>query len=116
IEDMNDGHWAIVTNEIGENEKGENMIDAYNLAEIMSKYSLTHIDILKMDIEGSEKKVFSENYSQWLDKTRLVIIEFHDRMLAGTAKTFFEAIRNYDYRLETRGENIFCDLKKNSIS
>lgn len=115
IEDTGDGLWAMVTHETDDDTNGKNTINAYSLTDIMSEYSLTHIDILKMDIEGSEKKVFSENYSQWLDKTRLIIIEFHDRMFAGTAKTFFEAIRNYDYRLETKGENIFCDLKKNSI-
>ena len=33
---------------------------------------------LKIDIEGSEKEVFSHN-TEWLNKVGLIFIEFHDR-------------------------------------
>ena len=31
-------------------------------------------------------------------------------MKDATAKTFFTAISPYDYRLDIKGENIFCEL------
>ena len=72
------------------------------------EHQLTQIDILKIDIETSEKQLFSENYSEWLPKVKVIIIELHDRMDAGCAKSFFTAINNCytNYTYSTLGENV----------
>jgi hypothetical protein len=36
------------------------------------------IDILKVDIEGAEKIVFSKNYEEWIKKEKNIFIELHD--------------------------------------
>lgn len=106
-EGQESGMWNFVVKEV--DYQNENTIQAYSLTDIMEMYKLDHVDILKIDIEGSEKEVF-ENDHEWLAKTDLVIIELHDRMRNGTAKTFFEAIDPFDYCLNIKGENIFCEL------
>jgi FkbM family methyltransferase len=65
------------------------------------------IDILKLDIEGAEKEVFSANSRPWLDITRILIIELHDRYRPGCTKAFFGALQEYDYKAYFFHENIF---------
>ena len=98
----NRGKWGFVVEE-----DNEGSIEAISISDIMAKYGLERIDILKLDIETSEKKVFSENYEDWLPKTKMLIVEIHDHMEEGCAKPFFEAINrtisNYTYLV--KGEN-----------
>jgi Methyltransferase FkbM domain len=63
------------------------------------------IDILKLDIEGAEKKVFESGYEQWLPKVKVLIVELHDRMRSGCSETVFKAVSQYSFSNEIRGEN-----------
>jgi len=81
-------------------------LQATSIPDLMAEYKLPHIDILKMDIEGSEKEVFQEGYEQWLPRTRCLIIELHDRMKPGCSAAVFKAITRYDFSLAIRGENL----------
>ena len=99
----NMGKWAMVVEET----ETEGNVNAISINELMEKYQLARIDILKIDIETSEKIVFSDNYSQWLPKTKMIIIELHDWMEAECAQPFFTAIhqsiKKYTYLV--KGEN-----------
>jgi FkbM family methyltransferase len=64
------------------------------------------IDILKLDIEGSEKEVFELNYEYWLPRTRAIIIELHDHMRPGASKALFKAISQYDFSFTMQHENL----------
>ena len=99
------GSWGFVVEE--NNETGN--IDAVSIGDLMLKYDMPYVDILKIDIEGSEKDVFSYNYDNWLPKVKLIIIELHDKMNTGTTKAFFEAInKTYtNYTLSIKGENLY---------
>ena len=100
---MDRGKWGMIVEET----KGEGNVKAISIKNIMDKYSLDRIDILKLDIETSEKKVFLDNYESWLPKTKMVIIELHDFMEEGCSRAFFTAINktftNYEYMI--KGEN-----------
>ncbi len=100
----NCGKWGMVVEE----DIANGNIHALSIESLMDKYQLTHIDILKIDIETSEKQLFSDNYSKWLPKVKTIIIELHDRMDAGCAKSFFKAINNCytNYTYSTLGENV----------
>jgi FkbM family methyltransferase len=108
IIDNGEGKWAFVTREVDYQNK--NTISAISINDISRQFSLKNLDIVKIDIEGSEKVVFSNNYDEWLGKTKLVIIELHDKLEHGTSHAFFNAMRNYDYTMDIKGENIFCRL------
>lgn len=99
----NKGKWGIVAEENNE----EGTIRALPICDLMKKYSIDRIDILKLDIETSEKELFSKNYECWLPKTKMLIVELHDFMLEGCSKAFFEAIqktfKSYEYTVN--GEN-----------
>ena len=85
-------------------------LPAVSIGDLMRTYHFPRIDILKMDIEGSEKEVFEENYDEWLSKTRILLVETHDGMRKNAAKTLFRALDKYDYQLGTSGENLLIYL------
>lgn len=53
---------------------------AFSIASLFSRYSFQTIDILKMDIEGSEKELFKQGsgIETMLAKTRFLAMEIHD--------------------------------------
>ena len=63
------------------------------------------VDILKIDIEGSELDLFSKNYESWLGKVKNIAIEIHDKE---SEKAFFNALSDFDYQLEFSGELTVC--------
>jgi FkbM family methyltransferase len=62
-------------------------IDTVSIPSLIRDYSITRIDILKIDIEGGEESVFTSAPEQWLDKVGVIIIEIHgarlEKMIAG---------------------------------
>lgn len=95
---------------VQECEKKENSMKAESINSLIKKYSIEEIDILKIDIEGAEKELFSENI-EWLSKVKILIIELHDRRKEGTAKSLFEAIYGYNYHFDISGENLIFYFK-----
>ena len=86
--------------------KGENEVPAYTIKSLMQMMKTDEIDILKIDIEGSEKEIFETGYEDWLPKTKIVIVETHDRYRKGTSKAVMETICKYYFSLELSGENL----------
>ena len=99
------GQWALMVEEVEEKDAD---VEAIGINELMQKYSLNQIDILKIDIETSEKQLFSSNYEDWLPKTRMIIIELHDWIEVGTARPFLEAINQCftEYKFLVKGEHV----------
>lgn len=64
--------------------------------------------IVKIDIEGFEKNLFSEN-TEWIEIFPLLIIELHDWMLpkSGNSSNFLKTIAPMDRDFVFYGENIF---------
>ncbi len=79
---------------------------AISIESIMRNEGWDTIDILKLDIEGSEKEVFEQNYEYWLPRTRAIIIELHDHMRPGASKALFKAISQYDFSFTMQHENL----------
>ncbi len=81
-------------------------MNSTTLVALIQRYNLTAIDILKIDIEGSEKEVFSVETDKWLPLTKCLIIELHDRMKSGCSQAVFSALANYNFECSIRGENL----------
>ena len=97
------GKWALVVEETTE----ETDLKAISINDLILKDQISRIDVLKIDIETSEKFVFEDNYSKWLPKVKMLVIEFHDWIEEGTAQPVFNAIqkcfKKYSYLV--KGEN-----------
>lgn len=102
-------NWGFSFHEVEEHT--ENSIGALSIKSIMQKYSIDTIDILKIDIEGAEKELFITEYKYWMDRTRLLIIELHDRTIDGCSKALIDVLSQYNFLIEIRSDNIFCFLK-----
>jgi len=54
----------------------EKTVIGYKVQSFLKKYDITKAGLFKIDIEGAEENIFTENVS-WLQHTENVIIEFH---------------------------------------
>lgn len=81
-------------------------LQGITIKELMDKYNMPVIDILKIDIEGAEYNLFANDPAVWLDKTRCLIIELHDLLRPGTSQLFFKEMAKYKWNTFIKGENI----------
>lgn len=67
------------------------------------------ISLIKIDIEGAEKLIFSKN-TYWMENLPVIIIELHDWMLPfeNSSKEILHALSHYGYEVIPRGENLLC--------
>jgi FkbM family methyltransferase len=75
----------------------ENLTKGISIDQIMTQYQFPRIDFLKMNIEGSEKEVFQENFENWLPQTKVMLIELHDGKNSGCSSTVFQTTNQYDF-------------------
>jgi FkbM family methyltransferase len=101
------GKWGMVTEEIEEKEAITADFNTLTITDILNEYNIQYIDLLKLDIETAEKQLFAENYSEWLPRVKVIVIELHDWMQEGCSKSFFTAINNSfeNYSFGQMGEN-----------
>lgn len=71
--------------------------DAVTLDTVMQTYGLDRIDLLKMDIEGSEREVLAEA-GPWIDRVDALVVELHDRKKPGCTAAFERVARCFDSR------------------
>jgi FkbM family methyltransferase len=80
-------------------------VRAISINEIIKTYKLDRIDILKIDIEGAEFELFSEN-TEWLNIVDLMVIETHDKFGLETTKKVFKTLETYQYTAKVVNNNI----------
>jgi FkbM family methyltransferase len=95
---------SFMVTEVAENTPDS--LPAFSIHSIMQEQGWSTLDVLKLDIEGSEKEVFEKNVEEWLPHTRMLIIEVHDNMRKGAAKSVFAAISKYDFTFSMHHENL----------
>lgn len=83
-------------------------IETITINDILTRMGKDKIDILKVDIEGSERFLFADNL-EWMKKCKMIIIELHDRFYPECSDIFFKAIKVMWKKIKVynRGENIF---------
>ena len=92
-------------------------VDSLSLNGLFSKLRIDHIDLLKIDIEGSEKFLFAAE-TQWLEKVDHVIIEIHSET---DRKMCFEALVSRGFEIMPLGipimeQSIYWAQNKKSIN
>ncbi len=81
------GNWGFtVSNKVGE-------VRAITIRSLMRDFEIDHIDLLKVDIEGSEKEVFEA--CDWQDRLDAVVIELHDRFKPGCSQVVNLALQGF---------------------
>jgi FkbM family methyltransferase len=98
-----DRHWSFRVDEV---KKGKGDFKGYSIQELMKMFKFEEIDIFKMDIEGSEKKVFEKNYKFWLPKVKLGFLELHEKYAPGVEKVVINRLKEYKFKKSSLGENL----------
>jgi FkbM family methyltransferase len=106
IFDPGEGAWAFRTISEGDQagSKCVGSVDCINVRDLMSKFGLQRIDLLKIDIEGSEKEVF-EGSAAWIGDVNAIAIELHDRFKRGCSQAFYNATASFEHEVH-KGENV----------
>lgn len=103
------GNWGFMTKDRNTSNIDQaklcDTVISLTVNQIMQDQQIDKIDILKIDIEGAEKEVFS-NTSLWLDKVDMIIIELHEHLKPGCNRSFYLGSNGFDCEW-TQGENIF---------
>jgi FkbM family methyltransferase len=95
--------WATQVRECVEGETAD--VSATDLLSLMDNAGLSEVDLLKIDIEGAERVIFSHGCEQWLDRVRNIAIELHDEECR---TNFFNRLKPYSYDLSRSGELTIC--------
>jgi FkbM family methyltransferase len=99
-----DGAWTFAV----KSGNGKSAVDAVTIPMLLAELGSTRIDLLKLDIEGSERELFAEQACKsWLPQVSCVVAETHDRYRPGASRAFYSAIASRPFHQEVRGENIF---------
>jgi FkbM family methyltransferase len=80
-------------------------VEGWDLPALLDMCRIETVDLLKIDIEGSEAEVFCANSARWLSRVRNICIELHD---ARCRETFFRALDGFDYELLEHRESTMC--------
>jgi FkbM family methyltransferase len=87
-------------------------IEAFDIPSLMAAAGEEAIDLLKVDIEGSEEELFTPGSESWLRTIRNIAIEFHG---ACCERRFLEAMRNSAYRrIQRPMAAFFLDIRPSS--
>lgn len=92
--------------QVSTNQQSGQVARGFSLEEIMSLKDWDEIDILKIDVEGAEKKIFEKVASGFLSKVRCLIVEPHDVYVPGALQSVFNALQQHRFKSYIVGENI----------
>jgi FkbM family methyltransferase len=100
--DPGKGFWGM---RVSEDAEGE--VAAVTIPELLDRAGTDRIDILKIDIEGAEAELFSEN-TAWLGRVGVLVLELHDRFVPGCRAALDGAIERSGVRFHElqRGEDV----------
>lgn len=99
IKNLSTDSWGF---EIIETKNKIGAIEAITISEILNQYNFQKIDILKIDIEGSEKEVF-ESGKLWIDLVECIIVEIHENMRPGSYNAVMSLISENKYYSQSLG-------------
>lgn len=105
--DIGNGAWGFVTQaKDARGSRGTRVhhtVRGITVSRLLEEFGIDYVDILKIDIEGSEKEVFADA-TDWLKQVGVLIIETHDWMKPGCAQAVADATGDFQHRWQ-QGEN-----------
>ncbi|MFJ3775492.1 FkbM family methyltransferase [Streptomyces sp. NPDC090075] len=57
-------------------------VPATTVGELLDDHGIAHVDLLKVDVEGSEAEIFADPHP-WLDRVDRIVMEIHDKYIDG---------------------------------
>lgn len=104
IKQISNSYESFTVEETTEKENGDTIISAITVDQIMSNYNIHEIDILKLDIEGAERELFTSECKNWFPKVNCFIFEVSDLNQCIT-QSLYKNLKD-EYNSFISGENI----------
>jgi FkbM family methyltransferase len=101
IADPGLGAWGL---QVTDADPGAGLVRAVTVDEIIKEFDLDRIDLLKIDVEGSETEIFAAADS-WIAAVDVICIELHDRFKSGCSRSFYQAVGEFPIELR-RNEDV----------
>ena len=82
-------------------------VRAVTVRELLESAGASRVDLIKIDIEGSELELFSEN-ADWVASVGTLVLELHDRFRPGCREALDGALARSGVRFRElhRGEDV----------
>lgn len=93
--------WACKVRPAAAGEKAD--VSAYSISDLLKMCPANKIDLLKVDIEGSEKELFAVQTESWLPLVRNLCIEIHGKECE---RVVFAALGDYKFERMNSGEKV----------
>ncbi|MDF7810185.1 FkbM family methyltransferase [Hymenobacter sp. YC55] len=95
--------WSI---SLTEENVGGDFVDAISVNDLLGKYNINQIDLLKIDVEGGERFIFDEykNSLHFLEKTKVIAIELHDEF--NVSEGIIAILQRYKFEISRSGEYV----------
>lgn len=81
------------------------LMEGWDVPAMMARAGFTHIDLLKIDIEGAEVDLLLKDAERWLPLVRNLSIELHG---PESEAALDRALASYTFQRQMRGELTFC--------
>jgi FkbM family methyltransferase len=81
------------------------VIDGWDIPALMAHTGFPSIDLLKMDVEGTEVELFLNHAERWLPHVRNLSVELHG---PASRAALERALASYTFRQQMCGELTFC--------
>ncbi len=105
--------WATQVRE-SNGRRDDATVEGWDIPSLLELSGGREIDLLKIDVEGSELEIFGNNSSRWLPKVRNICIELHG---PACEEAFLRALGDFEYDLGLFGDLTICwNLRRKSSS
>lgn len=84
---------------------GSARVPAVDISTLIELGGGATVDLLKLDIEGSELELFNENSHTWLPRVKNIAIELHGTRCRDA---FFRALDDYEFEQINSGDTTIC--------
>ena len=99
--------WGRQTREVTDD--GGTRMPAWDMPTLMAMAGFEDVDILKIDVEGAEAKIFAAPDLSWLDRVRNIVIELHG---PECERIFHAAISGRDFAMSRSSELTVCTSRQ----
>ena len=110
IFDTGFGHAGYAVRE--SDKKSIESIPTITIPEILEKYNIDKIDLLKIDIEGAEKELFEYDSDKWIGNVNAIFIEIHDRINPDCPAIIDKIIKEQKFFVYEYGDSVLLLRKE----
>lgn len=90
---------------------GDAIVEAVTVPQLMDRFGMERVSLLKIDIEGAELELFSGADNAWIERVDAISIELHDSWRPGCGDAFFKAISPWKWRFSFHGGAALCERR-----